>query len=58
MQTKVCHCKRKQIIEKDARYTQMVGTSLLQFILKKPPNVRKISARRLPHLLKDDQKKH
>lgn len=56
--------KVKEIIEKDARYTvrdiaRMVGISLssVQFILKKTLNVRKISARWVPHLLTDDQKK-
>ena len=56
--------KIKEIIEVDARFTvrdiaRKVGTSLstVQLILKKHLKVRKISARWVPHLLTDEQKR-
>ena len=56
--------KIKEIIEGDARFTvrdiaQKVGISLstVHLILKKHLKVRKISARWVPHLLTDEQKK-
>ena len=54
----------KEIIERDARFTvldiaQKVGISLSTFhlILKRHLKVRKISARWVPHLLTDEQKR-
>ena len=56
--------KIKEIIEGDARFTvrdiaRKVGISLstVHLILKKHLKVRKISARRVPHLLTDEQKR-
>lgn len=56
--------KVKEIIESDGRYTirdiaKAVGISLsrVHFILKRILKVRKISARWIPHILTDDQKK-
>ena len=56
--------KIKEIIEGDARFTvrdiaQKVGISLstVHLILKKHLKVRKISARWVPHLLTDEQKR-
>ena len=56
--------KIKEIIEGDARFTvhdiaQKVGMSLsmVHLILKKHLKVRKISARWMPHLLTDEQKR-
>jgi histone-lysine N-methyltransferase SETMAR len=56
--------KIKNIIEDDARFTvrditRKVGISLstIHFILKKHLKVRKISARWVPHLLTDEQKR-
>ena len=56
--------KIKEIIEGDARFTvrdiaRKVGISLstVHLILKKHLNVRKISARWVPHLLTDEQKR-
>ena len=56
--------KIKEIIEEDARFTvrdiaRKVGISLstVHFILKKHLKVRKISARWVPHLLTDEQKR-
>ena len=56
--------KEKEIVERDASYTvrniaQMVGflLSRARYILKNILNVRKISARWVPHLLSDSQKK-
>ena len=56
--------KRKEIIEGDARFTvrdiaRKVGISLskVHLILKKHLKVRKISARWVPHLLTDEQKR-
>ena len=56
--------KRKEIIKGDARFTvrdsaRKVGISLstVHTILKKHLKVRKISARWVPHLLTDEQKK-
>ena len=56
--------KIKEIIEGDARFTvcdiaRKVGISLstVHLILKKPLKVRKISARWVPHLLTDEQKR-
>ena len=55
----------KEIVERDAMYivrdiAQMAGTSLstVHYILSNIWNVRKISARWVPHLLTDGQKKH
>ena len=57
--------KVKEIVGRDARYSacdieQMVGISLSRdhYILKNTLNVRKISARWVPHLLSDGQNKH
>ena len=56
--------KVKEIIERDGRYTiweiaKAVGISLsrVHFVLKRILKVRKISARWIPHILTDDQKK-
>ena len=56
--------KIKSIIEKDARFTvrqlaQMtnLGLASVHFILKKILKVTKISARWIPHLLTDEQKR-
>ena len=56
--------KVKEVIKRDARYTvrdlaKIVGISLssVHFILKKILHVRKITARWVPHLLTDAQKK-
>ena len=56
--------KIKEIIEGDARFTVLdiarkVGISLstVHLILKKHLKVRKISARWVPHLLNDEQKR-
>ena len=56
--------KVKEIVERDARYTvhdiaSLVGISLsrVHYILNNILNVRKISARCMPHLLSDGQKK-
>ena len=56
--------KIKEIIEGDARFTarniaRKVGISLstVRFILKKHLKVKKISARWVPHLLSDEQKR-
>ena len=56
--------KRQEIIEGDARFTvrdiaRKVGISLstVSLILKKHLKVRKISARWVPHLLTDEQKR-
>ena len=58
------HSKIKEIIEEDARFTvrdiaRKIGISLstVHLILKKHLKVRKISARCVPHLLADEQKK-
>ena len=55
---------KKEIIEGDARYTvrdiaRKVGISLstVHLILKKHLKTRKISARLVPHLLTDEQKR-
>ena len=57
--------KIKEIIEGDARFTvrdiaRKVGISLstVHLILKKHLKVKKISARWVPHLLTDEQKRH
>ena len=53
----------KEIVQRDARYTvheiaQVVGIILsVHYILKNILNVRKISAKWVPHLLTDGQKK-
>jgi hypothetical protein len=56
--------KMKDIIEGDARFTvrdiaRKVGVSIssVHFILKKPLRVRNISARWVPHLLTNEQKR-
>ena len=54
--------KIKEIIEGDARFTvrdiaRKVGISTVHLILKKHLKVRKISARWVPHLLTDEQKR-
>jgi histone-lysine N-methyltransferase SETMAR len=56
--------KIKEIIKVDARFTvrdiarkEGISLSSVQFILKKHLKVRKISARWVPHLLTDEQKR-
>ena len=62
--TKNAEVKIKKLLEIDARYTSRelakttgISLSKVHFILKKRLCARKISARWIPHLLSDDQKR-
>lgn len=62
--TKIAEAKIRELLQEDSRYTvrelaKRTGVSLstVHFILKKHLKVRKITARWIPHLLTDEQKR-